>query len=167
MINSIINANAYRDGNTLIGKLEQIDLPAVKFKTEDISALGMFSNIEIPTGLEKMEAKLKWNAIYDNDWKAASPVTSQTLVVKSNMVKQAAGGRTEQIPVTATIKGVYKEIPSGNLKANAKFDGAEHMLSVNYYKLEVAGAKIYEVDIFNNIIFIGDTDILESFRANQ
>lgn len=167
MINSITNANAYRDGNTLIGKLEQIDLPSVKFKTEDVSALGLFSDVEIPTGLEKMEAKLKWNAIYDTDWKAASPVTSSTIVVKSNMTKQAAGGRTEQIPVTASIKGVYKELPTGNLKANAKFDGAEHLLAVNYYKLEVGGKKIYEVDIFNNIVFIGDTDILESFRSNQ
>ena len=167
MINSITNANAYRDGNTLIGKLEQIDLPAIKFKSEDISALGLFSNVEIPTGLEKMEAKLKWNSIYDADWKAASPVTSSTIVVKSNMVKQTAGGRTEQIPVTASVKGVYKELPTGNLKANAKFDGAEHLMSVNYYKLEVGGKKIYEVDIFNNILFIGDTDILESFRNNQ
>jgi len=38
---------------------------------------------------------------------------------------------------------------------------------VNYYKLEVAGAKIYEVDIFNNILYVGQTDILESFRSNQ
>lgn len=167
MINSITNANAYRDGNTLIGKLEQIDLPSVKFKTEDVSALGLFSDVEISTGLEKMEAKLKWNAIYDNDWKAASPVTSSIITVKSNMTKHAAGGRTEQIPVTASIKGVYKELPSGNLKANAKFDGAEHLMSVNYYKLEVGGVKIYEVDIFNNILFIGDTDVLDSFRSNQ
>jgi hypothetical protein len=167
MLNSITNANAYREGNSLIGKLEQIDLPNIKFKTEDIAALGMFASIPIPTGLEKLEAKLKWNAIYDSDWKAASPVSASTIVVKSNMTSIDGSGRVSQIPVTATIKGTYVEIPSGNLKANAKFDGAEHLLSVNYYKLEVSGAKIYEVDIFNNILFIGDTDILESFRANQ
>lgn len=167
MLNSITNANAYRDGNNLIGKLEQIDLPQIKFKTEDISALGLFSNIEIPVGLEKMEAKLKWNAIYDTDWKAASPVTSSTIVVKSNMTSLDPSGRASQIPVTASIKGVYKELPTGNMKSNAKFDGAEHLLSVNYYKLEVGGVKIYEVDIFNNILFIGEIDILESFRSNQ
>jgi hypothetical protein len=167
MLNSITNANAYRDGNTLIGKLEQIDLPNIKFKTEDISALGLFATIPIPVGLEKLEAKLKWNAIYDNDWKAASPVTSSTIVVKSNMTSVDGTGRSNQIPVTATVKGTYVELPTGNMKAGAKFDGSEHLLNVNYYKLEVNGAKIYEVDIFNNIIFIGDTDILESFRANQ
>ncbi len=167
MLNSIFNANAYRDGNTLIGKIEQLDLPNIKFKTEDIAALGLFSTIEVPVGLEKMEAKIKWNAIYDEDWKAASPISKSTVVVKSNMTKHGADGRTAQVQVTATIRGVYKELPSGNLKANAKFDGAEHLLTVNYYKLEVAGAKIYEVDIFNNILYVGQTDILESFRSNQ
>ena len=167
MLNSITNANAYRDGLTLIGRIEQLDLPSIKFKTEEIAALGMFSSIEIPVGLEKMEAKIKWNAIYDRDWKAASPVAKSTIVVKSNMTTHGADGRTEQLQVTATIRGIYKELPSGNLKSNAKFDGAEHLLTVNYYKLEVAGVKVYEVDIFNNILNIGDTDILESFRSNQ
>jgi hypothetical protein len=167
MLNSIFNANAYRDGNTLIGKIEQIDLPNIKFKTEDIAALGLFSSIEIPTGLEKMEAKIKWNAIYDTDWKAASPVSKSTIVVKANMTKHGADGRTQQVQVTATVRGIYKELPSGNLKSNSKFDGAEHLMTVNYYKLEVAGAKIYEVDIFNNILFVGSEDILESFRSNQ
>ncbi len=167
MLNSIFNANAYRDGNTLIGKVEQIDLPKIQFKTEDIAALGLFSTIEIPVGLEKMEAKIKWNAIYDDDWKAASPVAKSTIVVKSNMTKHAADGRTEQVQVTATIRGVYKELPTGVMKSNAKFDGAEHLLTVSYYKLEVAGGKIYEVDIFNNILYVGSTDILESFRSNQ
>lgn len=167
MLNSISNANAYRDGNTLIGKIEQLDLPNIKFKTEDHDALGLFSTIEIPIGLEKMEAKIKWNAIYDTDWKAASPVSKSTIVVKSNMTKHGADGRTQQLQVTATIRGIYKELPSGTMKSNAKFDGAEHLLTVNYYKLEVEGKKIYEVDIFNNILSIGDTDILESFRSNQ
>ncbi len=167
MLNSIFNANAYRDGNTLIGKVEQLDLPAVKFKTEDIAALGLFSTIEIPTGLEKMEAKIKWNAIYDKDWKAASPVSKSTIVVKSNMTTHGADGLVEQVQVTATVRGVYRELPTGNLKANAKFDGAEHVLTVNYYKLEVDGNKVYEVDIFNNILYVGDKDILESFRSNQ
>lgn len=167
MLKSIFNANAYRDGNTLIGKMEQIDLPNIKFKTEDIDALGIFSTIEIPVGLEKMESKIKWNAIYDQDWKAASPVAKSTIIVKANMTEHGAEGRIGQTQVTATIQGVYKELPTGNIKPNSKFDGSEHMLTVNYYKLEVGGEKIYEVDIFNNIMYIGDTDILESFRSNQ
>jgi P2 family phage contractile tail tube protein len=69
--------------------------------------------------------------------------------------------------VTASIRGTYKELPSGKMKAGAKFDGAEHTMTVNYYKLEVAGATIYEVDLFNNILIIDGKDMLESFKANQ
>lgn len=167
MINSIIGGNAYRDGNTLIGKLESVELPAVKFKTEAISALGLFSEVEIPVGLEKMEAKIKWNSIYATDWRAGSPITTQTIIFKSNMIKQNATGQAGNIAVTASMRGVYKELPSGTMKQGAKFDGAEHLLAVNYYKLEENGVKIFEIDIFNNILFVGDTDILESFRSNQ
>lgn len=167
MINRITNANAYREGNSLIGRLDNIELPAIKSTTEDVKALGLYSTIELPTGLDKLEAKLAWNAMYATDWKAASMVSTQTVIVKSNMTSRNATGQNSQIPVTATIKGTYKELPSGNIKAGEKADGMEHLMSVTYYKLEIDGVRIYEVDVFNNIFFQADTDILESFRNNQ
>lgn len=167
MINRITNANVYLDGNTLIGKLEQLELPAIKLSTEDVKALGLYATIELPTGLDKMEAKLKWNAVYGDNFKALSPIKSCTLTVKSNMVSQGAGGVTKNIAVTVTLSGVFKETPLGTLKGQEKIDGLEHVMSVYYCKLEEAGKLLYEVDVFNNIYKVGDTDILENFRLNQ
>ncbi len=167
MINKITNGNAYLDGVTLIGKLEELEMPNIKFKMSDVAALGVFSEIELPSGLEKMEAKLKWNAIYGDNFKSESPLTSVSLTVKSNMKQHGAGGALKDIPVTVTISGVFKEIPLGTLKGTEKIDGLEHKMTVYYVKLEEDGKQVYEVDVFNNILKFADKDILESFRLNQ
>jgi P2 family phage contractile tail tube protein len=83
------------------------------------------------------------------------------------MARHDQTGRAEQVPVTATLTGIFKELPSGTIKAAEKSDGTEHLMTVYYYKLEVSGKKVYEVDVFNNIFFCGETDNLEQFRLNQ
>lgn len=167
MINKITNANAYLNGVTLMGKLDELELPAIKLKMEEIQALGIYSSVEIPAGLEKMEAKLKWNAVYGDNWKVESPMASAMIVVKSNMKKFGDAGSIADIPVTVTISGVFKELPGGTFKPSSKSDGHEHVMSVYYLKIEESGKTIYEVDVFNNIFKIGSTDVLTSFRLNQ
>ena len=167
MINKITNANAYLNGTTLIGRLEELQLPSIKFKMQDVTTLGVFAELEFPSGLEKMEAQLKWNAIYGDNFKAESPLTAVSLTVKSNMKQHGAAGSLKDIPVTVTISGVFKEIPLGTIKGAEKIDGLEHKMTVYYLKLEENGVQIYEVDVFNNIIKFGSNDILEQFRLNQ
>jgi P2 family phage contractile tail tube protein len=167
MINRITNANAYLDGTTLIGRLEEIELPSIKFTTDDVKNLGLFATIEMTSGLDKMEAKLKWNAVYGDNFKAESPLKSVSLTIKSNMKSQGAAGVLKNIPVTVTISGVFKEIPLGTLKGQEKIDGLQHVMTVYYVKLEEDGKQIYEVDVFNNIIKFGSEDILNEFRLNQ
>jgi len=167
MINRITNAKVYLKSTTLIGRLEEIELPNIKFSTEDVKALGMFATIEMPTGLDKLEAKLKWNAVYGDNFKDESPLKACSLTIKSNMKSQGAGGVLKDIPVTVTLSGVFKEIPLGTLKGQEKIDGLQHVMTVYYVKLEEAGTQIYEVDVFNNIIKFGSEDILNEFRLNQ
>jgi len=167
MINRITNANVYLKGTTLIGRLEECELPNIKFSTEEIKALGLFATVELPTGLEKMEAKLKWNAIYGDNFKDESPIKSCELTMKSNMKTMGAGGVLKEVPVTVTISGTFKELPLGTVKGQEKMDGLTHVMAVYYLKLEVDGTQVYEVDVFNNIVKFGDTDMLENFRLNQ
>ncbi|MDR1756093.1 MAG: phage major tail tube protein [Culturomica sp.] len=166
MINSITNANAYLNGNKLAGKLEELELPAIKMKMEDVSALGLYGDTEIPVGMEKLEAKFKWNSVYRENWKDQSPFQATRLTVKSDMVTNAAGGQVQHNPVTVTIAGTFKEFPLGTLKAGAKQDGLEHTMTVTYLKVEVGGQPLYEVDVFNNVYKVGGTDQLSGFKSN-
>lgn len=61
-INRLTNANIYVDGNNLLGRAAEINLPQLKAKMSSHPALGMQFEFELPSGFEKMEAKVKWNA---------------------------------------------------------------------------------------------------------
>lgn len=167
MINSIINANAYLGTTKLAGKLDELELPAVKVKTQEVTALGIYGTTEIPCGLEKMEAKFKWNAVYPDEWKQESPMKTTRVIVKSNMMVVDANGVKKNSQVTATIGGLFKELPTGSIKPGEKMDSAEHLMAVSYYKLEVDGAQVYEIDVINNIFKQGETDLLADFNTNQ
>lgn len=167
MINSITNANAYLNGNKLAGKLEELELPSIKMKMEDVSALGMFGDTEIPVGMEKLEAKFKWNSIYRENWTDEGPFKSCRMIVKSDMVTNDAGGQVNHVAVAVTIAGTFKEFPLGSLKPGAKQDGMEHVMAVTYLKAEIGGQLLYEVDVFNNVFKQGESDLLSSFRSNS
>lgn len=166
MINSITNGNAYLNGSKLAGKLEELELPAIKMKMEDISALGMFADTQIPVGMEKLEAKFKWNSIYPENWKDEDPFKACRIIVKSDMIVNDAGGQTRHRPVTVTISGVFKEFPLGSIKPGAKQDGLEHLMAVSYVKVEVERDLIYEIDVYNNVFKQGRKDLLSSFKSN-
>lgn len=167
MINSIINANAYLGTTKLAGKLDELELPAIKVKTQEVTALGVYGSTEIPCGLEKMESKFKWNSVYPDEWKQESPMKTTRVIVKSNMMVVDADGVKKNSQVTATIGGLFKELPTGSIKPGEKMDGAEHLMAVSYYKLEVDGVQVYEIDVLNNIFKQGDTDLLADFNTNQ
>lgn len=167
MINSITNANAYLNGNKLAGKLDELELPAIKMKMEDVSALGIFGDTEIPVGMEKLEAKFKWNSIYRENWTEENPFKACRMIIKSDMVVNGAQGQSNHTPVTVTIAGTFKEFPLGSLKPGAKQDGLEHVMAVTYLKVEVAKQPLYEIDVFNNVYKQGGVDLLESFKANS
>lgn len=167
MINSITNGTAYLNGNKLAGKLDELELPSIKMKMEDISALGIFGDTEIPVGMEKLEAKFKWNSIYRENWNDESPMKACRMIVKSEMVANGAQGRINTTRVTTTISGIFKEFPLGSIKPGAKQDGLEHVMAVTYLKLEVGKETVYEIDVYNNIFRQGGKDLLESFKSNQ
>lgn len=166
MINTITNANCYNNGLRLAGKLSEVTLPDVKIKTEDTQALGMYGTVEIPIGLEKMEAKFKFNAIYADAWREESPHKASVIIVKSNMQKHSAAGVAENIPVTVTFSGFFKEIPTGVIKPGSKLE-PEHVMAVSRYKLVVGSEVIYDIDVYNNILIHCGKDILSSFKSNQ
>lgn len=166
MINSIINANVYIQSVKLAGKLAELELPAVKIKTQEVTALGLYGATEVPAGIEKMEAKFKFNAIYPDAWKHENPHRTCRLTVKSDMQVVSAAGVSENVPVVATIAGLFKEMPTGAIKPQERLE-AEHLMTVSYYKLEVNREVVWEIDVFNNIFRHFDQDLLREFNANQ
>jgi len=165
-IKQITNANVYIDGNSFLGKTEEIKMPDVVVTMTEHKALGLVGKIELPSGLDKMESTIKWNSLYpDVLKKAANPFTAVQLQARASLETYTGQGRTEQVPVVVYMTGTFKKFPMGNYKQHDNVE-AETSLSVTYIRLNVDGKDVVEVDVLANIYKLNGVDLLEKYRTN-
>ena len=165
-VGKVFNARVYIDGTDFIAKAEEVDLPKVRFKFADAKALGLYGEMELPAGLDKLEARIKFNSIYSDFIALASnPFVLRTIIVRASKQDWDQRGVAREVPVKAEIRGFFKEFDSGKFKAREAAE-AEATISVLYYKLEVDGKEVVEVDVMNNIYKVEGRDILQAYKAN-
>lgn len=165
-INRVTNANVYINGNNLIGRAEEINLPQVKFKTAEHKALGMVGVAEFFSGMEKMEAKIKWNSLYPEVMKVvANPFATAQLMARASLETYDSTGRTAQVPVVVVMQVASKDIPMGNYKQHDNVE-LETNLTVYACKLTIDGQEILDVDVLANIYKVDGVDLLATYRTN-
>jgi P2 family phage contractile tail tube protein len=165
-VNRLTNANVYLDGSSLLGKCEEFGLPDVKAIMSEHKAIGMAGKLELPSGVDKLEAKFKWNAYYPNVLKAVhNPFKSVSLNVRSSLETYDANGRVAQTPVRVFLRGSFKAPGADNFKQHDNVE-KESMMNVTYYKLEVGDETIVEFDAIANIWIVDGVDLLLEYRAN-
>ena len=165
-INKLINANVYMNGSNLLGRAEEVQLPQIKHKMAEHKALGMIGSAEFFAGIDKLECKIKWNALYpDVLTTCANPFVAVPIQVRASLETYTSAGRVSEVPAIAFISGTFKEFPLGTIKPG---DNAEYetTMSVTYAKLVVDGADIFEIDVLENIYKVNGVDILSTFKAN-
>lgn len=165
-VNRLTNANVYIDGVSLLGKAEEVSLPDIKHKMAEHKALGMVGTVELFAGIDKMEAKIKWNAIYkDVVAKAGNPFQSVNLQVRGSLESYASAGRTSQVPYVVYLTCTFKNAPTGNFKQHDNVE-LESQLNVTYCKQEIDGEVMMELDVLANIYKVDGADLLQTYRAN-
>jgi P2 family phage contractile tail tube protein len=146
--------------------VEEVNLPEVAMKQAEHKALGMFGSLDIPTGADKMELSMKWTTI---DPVAMRKVTngfrSWDFQVRSSLERYEAQGRTAQDSYVAYFRGTPRNLPNQNFKQHDNVE-AESKFTITYYKLEINGQIIYEIDVLNNIYRVDGVDLLATYRAN-
>ncbi len=162
-ISKVTNARVYINGTDFIAKAEEVDLPKIKFKTTETKGLALIGETELPTILEKMEARFKFNSIYPEFIKIASnPFETASVIIKAPSAIYTQLG-VQFKPFRAELRGTFKEFDTGKIKKGENAE-AEATMSVYYYKLEYDGKEVYEVDILNNILKIDGKDMLAEYR---
>lgn len=165
-INKITNANVYVEGHNLLGKAEEIDLPDVQSVTTEHKALGMIGSTEFFSGIDKMEARIKWSSVYPEVQKLISnPTKSVRIQIRASLNIHASGGLQDEQPVVVFLTATPKQFPLGKFKQHESVE-METQLTVTYAKLRVNGEDIYEIDVLSNIFKVGGIDILANYRAN-
>lgn len=165
-IAKVFNARVYIENIDFIAKAEEVDLPKVKFKFADTKALGLYAESEVATGLDKMEAKIKFNSVYPEFVSiAANPFKTQSIIIKAPYQMWSVDGVSKTSTLKAEMKGQFKEYDTGKVKGRDSSE-AEATLNVIYYKLEIDGKDVIEIDTFNNIYKVNGNDILSDYKKS-
>jgi len=163
----ITNAAVYINGNSLLGKAEEIKLPDITTLMTEHKALGMIGKIELPSGFDKLDGEIKWNSFYPDVAGAMNdPYTMVPLQIRSSVETWGSGGRTQQQPLVTFITALFKKNPLGSFKQN---DNAEFSsgFTAYYIRQQFAGKDMIELDVLANIYKVNGVDKLDLFRANQ
>lgn len=164
----VTNGNVYLDGNKLVGKFEEITFPDVKYKMSDYTTLGMMADIELPNGIEKLEAKIKFSSIFAEEFKKLADISKPaTLIFRGN--KEGFEGnavRSSETNLTIQISGIGKNIPLGGFKANEMGGGFELTMAVWSCTVTDNGQPVLEFDAFSNTFKVGGNDLTAKFKLN-
>jgi len=167
VVNRLTNANVYIGGASFLGRAEEIQLPAIKAKYSDHKGLGMIMDVEFPNGFEKMQGKIKWSSLYPDVISAvADPFTAVNMQVRANMdVYDASGTRSQSSVVCFLVVRFKDSLSALTMKMNEPSE-QESDFSATYYRLEVDGERLVEIDAIAQMFFVDDSDQLAEYRAN-
>lgn len=155
------NFNLFVDGRGYAGRAEEVSPPKLTIKTEEMRAGGMDAPAAIDMGMDKLEAG--FNLVeYDSE------VLKQFGLVSGNGVQLTLRGAlvddTTTTPMIISLRGMFTEIDMGKFKAGDKAT-MQCNIACRYYKLEIDGNSIVEIDVDNMVRKIDGVDILAEIRS--
>jgi uncharacterized protein len=166
VVNKCTNANIYLDGVSYMGRAEEITLPEIQYKMVDHKALGMAGESEIVAGIQKMSAKIKWNAIYPDVMKKShDPFKAVRIQVRTSIETYEGGSRIKEVPCVVYLTGTWKKTGGYVFKPQDNVE-IENELNVTAYKMEIDGVEIISIDVMANIWRVNGLDSLAMYRAN-
>jgi P2 family phage contractile tail tube protein len=164
--NRLTNANIYADGGNLLGRAEEVDSPKLVAVMSEQKTLGMLGKREYPTGFDKMEMRIKWNAIYpDVIGKFGNMYKSIKIMIRASLETWTGGDRVGQVPVVIYATVQSKGLPLPNFKPNDNSE-QESNLSCTYVKMEIDGVNKLEFDAEANIYRVDGVDLMKEYRDN-
>ncbi len=154
--------NLFVDGRGYAGKIEEFEPPKLTIKTEEVRPGGYDAPVEVDLGMEKLEASftlLDWDREVLNYYGVGhnNPVACTVRAGIGN-------GDGTVIPYVYQLQGMWKELEHPKLKGGDKLS-MKVQVALKYYKLEVDGVVVHEIDVENAVRIINGVDYLAEARG--
>lgn len=156
------NFNLFVDGYGFAGRVDEVTPPKLAIKADEYQAGGMDAPADIDIGMEKLEASF---SVFEHDpviYRQFGLLDGTQVNVKFRGAQQGSDGVV--VPMVVTLRGLYKELDGGNWKAGEK-GSLKATISCRYYKLEIDGSAVVEIDVDNMTRVINGTDQLAAIRT--
>jgi hypothetical protein len=158
------NFTTFVNGRGKAGVVEELELPEIDFKQDAFRAGGMDAETEVDMGQGAMSAKFTFLDPDPRDLALVGLTTGNSVRTTSRgaFVRDSDG---ETVAVVCELGGKFKKLSMGNWKAGEKANQVYEM-AVNYYRLNVGGVDVIEIDVLNMRRIIGGVDQLAGIRAD-
>lgn len=166
VINKIIEANAYLDGNSQAGTVAEVKFPSLEFDMQESDALGMAMTVSLPGKLKELDGEITWNSVYpEAEARVLNPFNGIALQLRSNVRRYGSNGLIEEVPMVTflNIATYSNELGELNMKDAQK---RPVKYKVNSLRQVVNGRETLHVDPWNNIYKVNGVDIFAKMRQN-
>ena len=159
---TLANLNLFVDGVSFQGNVTSLTLPKLTLKVQEHRPGGMDTAIEIDQGLEKLSADFATSGVRPESLKFFGLADSTAF---NGTFRGAYKGLKGQItPVIVTLRGALKEVDMGEWKT-ASESSVKHSVALTYYKLEIDGRLMYEIDPIGMKRIVNGVDQLAAQRS--
>lgn len=159
------NLNLFNEGNSYVGVVKSVTLPALGRKMESYRGGGMNGPVKADLGMSDDGIQFEWKT-------GGLDLFSlkQFGMVKASGVALRFAGAFEQddtgevSAVEVVVRGRHETIEMGDAQPG---EDTEHSMTTTctYYKLTVDNEEIIEIDLLNFIEKVGGVDMLEKQRS--
>lgn len=166
VVNKIIEANAYIDGNTHAGKIAEVKFPTLEFDAQELDALGMAMTVSLPGKLKEMDGEVTWNSVYpEAEARVLNPFNGIPLQLRSNVRRYGSNGLIEEVPMVSflNIMTYSNDLGELNMKDAQKRPVKYKVLSLRQV---VAGRETLHVDPWSNTYRVNGVDIFAKMKEN-
>ncbi|MDB6447083.1 phage major tail tube protein [Pseudomonas sp. 21TX0197] len=159
---TLANLNLFVDGVSFQGDVPSLTLPKLTLKMEEHRGGGMDAPVELDMGMEKLEANFTTTGVRRESLKFFG--LADGTAFNGTFRGAYKGLKGKVTPVIVTLRGALKEVDMGDWKAGDKAE-IKHAVSLTYYKLEVDGRTVYDIDPLGMRRVINGVDQLAAQRS--
>lgn len=163
IVNKLTQMSLFVDGRGYLGQVSELMPPKIATQTMDYLAGGMPGTLKLSKGvIEAMEAEF---TLLGYNKEILKIYNVQPCNVVPFVFRGALSDCTLGIsPITITMRGQVQEIDMGTWKVGDD-NPLKLKMSVSYYRLEISGETIMEIDFFNNVFLVNGQDQMAATRA--
>ncbi len=164
-IPGVINqALVYRNADDELAGVASLTLPDVNNVTEEIRALGTGGfEMAIDGQFDPMEFGLKFSNIFSGITVGGKSDVDLTAMFALQEADSETGALSQIVPAVAEFKGQRKGVSGGEIAPAAKLE-IDTTFSVTYYKLEIDGNTVFEIDVLTNRCVIDGEDVMSEIN---
>lgn len=159
---NLVNLNLTVDGLGYAGVVMGLTLPKLAIKTEEHRAGGMDAPIDVDMGMEKLESAFTLSGWKSDVKKFFGLSDGSALAAVFRGAYRDDAGTVQAVVIS--MRGMLKENDSGDWKPGEKAED-KFTLACRYYKAEVDGQVIHEIDKLNGIRTVNGVDQMAAIRA--